>query len=349
MGNRCQQCTSSNANGAAGDAADKDCPAPDFTPTPAASAPGTPQSRPKGEKVLKAMARMGNQRPEGGFDSEEGRYSASNLKTVPVMMVPPVESIKDGLWAIKGIYEHQGMKIGLRRLDQIWAGVGLDSYPAGRGALLKENLFRNLFSGEMQIQSIPGNDISAAQPDIQRLSLVQLLRLRVILIDFVPSGAGGLSSGASEAFIRTLDGILFEKLGQHLESVGTISSKPSNFASLGREAMMMMCAAGAVTSPRWWAWWVPGSDKQRVFFDAQNYTIAETFPADGALEIAIFSKPDTNDSTGMLRWMDWQVRKISFAGDLNPDPPRKNGGVAGLVSEEALQSGRARLKSTDDS
>jgi len=248
-----------------------------------------------------------------------------------------------------GIYEHQGMKIGLRRLDQIWAGADLDVYPTGKGALLKERLFRNLFSGEMEIQSIPANDISGAQPDIQRLSLVQLLRLRVILIDFVPSGGNGLNSGAAEAFIRTLDSTLFEKLGQRLANVGFASAEPGNFASLGRESMMMMGAAGAVTSPSWWVWWVPGSDKQRVFFDAQQYTIAKAFPADGVLEVTIFSKPDTNDSTGMLRWMDWQVRHITKEDDLNPQPPRKNGGVAGLVSEEALQSGRARLKSTDNS
>jgi len=271
-------------------ATDKNSPDPETDPLAPTSVPEAPRppARPRGEKVLKAMARMGKQRPSGRFNSEEGRYSASHVKAkaAPVMMAPPVESINDGLWAIKGIYEHQGLKIGLRRLDELWAGVDLDKYPTGKGGLLKEKLFRNLFSGEMQIQAIPANDLSAAQPDIQRLSLVQLLRLRVILLDFVPSGGGGLSSGASEAFIRTLDTLLFEKLGQRIGSAGLISSEPSCFAALGREAMMMM---------------------------------------------------------------DWQVRKIAKEGDLNPEPPRKNGGVAGLVSEEALQSGRARLKSTDNS
>jgi len=342
MGNRCQQCASSKAK-TLDNATDKNCPDPEVEPL------APPKARPQGEKVLKAIARMGKQRPSGGFNSEEGRYSASNVKAVPVMMAPPVETIKDGLWAIKGIYEHQGLKIGIRRLDQLWAGDGLDSYPKGKGALLKEKLFKSLLSGELEIQSIQGNDISAAQPDIQRLSLVQLLRLRVILIDYVPSGASGLSSGAGEAFIRTLDSILFEKLGHRIASAGIVSSEQCSLSSLGREAMMMMGAAGAVTSPQWWAWWVPGSDKQRVFFDAQNFTIADTFPADGVLEITIFSKPDTNDSTGMLRWMDWQVRKITKEADLNPEPPRKNGNVGGLVSEEVLQAGRARLKSTDSS
>jgi len=351
MGNRCHQCASSNSSKTAtGDATtEKKCPDAEVDPLAPTSVPEAPKSRPKGDKVLKAMARMGKQRPSGGFNSEEGRYSASNVKKVPVMMAPPCETVKSGLWSIKGIYEHQGMKIGLRRLDEIWAGVDLDVYPTGKGALLKEKLFRNLFSGEMEIQAIPGNDISAAQPDIKRLSLVQLLRLRVILIDFVPSGGNGLSSGAGEAFIRTLDGILFDKLGQRIANVGITGSEPSSFASLGRESMMMMGAAGAVTSLRWWVWWVPGSADQRVFFDAQDYTIVKVFPVDGALEITIFSKPDTNDSTGMLRWMDWQVRHITNLDDLKPEPPLKTGGVAGLVSEEALQSGRARLKSTDDS
>jgi len=351
MGNRCQQCAPRNATKAitTGDATtENNCHDPEIEKA-LTDVPEAPNTRPKGEKVLKALARMGKQRKSGGFESEEGRYSASNVKTGPVMMAPPVETVRDGLWAIKGVYEHQGMKIGLRRLDQIWAGADLDVYPKGKGALLKEKLFRNLFSGEIDIQSIPANDIAAAQPDIQRLSLVQLLRLRTILIDFVPSGGNGLNSGASDAFIRTLDNTLFEKLGQRLANVGQASSEPSNFASLGRESIMMMGAAGAVTSPQWWVWWVPGSDKQRVFFDAQNYTIAKAFPADGVLEVTIFSKPDTNDSTGMRQWMDWQVRKITKEDDLNSEPPRKNGCVGGLVSEDALQSGRARLKSTDNS
>lgn len=355
MGNRCQQCASSNADktGTTGDiTTNNNCHDPEVEKAPTdvpEAAPEAPKPRPKGEKVLKALARMGKQRKSGGFESEEGRYSASNVRASPVMMVPPVETVKDGLWAIKGIYEHQNMKIGLRRLDKMWAGADLDVYPTGKGALLKEKLFRNLFSGEMEIQSIHANDISAAQLDIQQLSLVQLLRLRVILIDFVPSGRHGLNSGASDAFIRTLDSTLFEKLGQRLANTGLASCELSNFASLGRESMMMMGAAGAVTAPRWWVWWVPGSDKQRVFFDAQNYAIAQVFPADGVLEVSVFSKPDTNDSTGMLRWMDWQVRQITQEDDLNPEPPYKNSGVAGLVSEEALQAGRARLKSTDDS
>lgn len=116
-------------------------------------------------------------------------------------------------------------------------------------------------------------------------------------------GGGGLNSGASEVFIHTLETVLFEKLGQCIGSTGVINSEPSCFASLGREAMMMMGAAG-VSSSQWWVWWVPGSDKQRVFFDAENFTVAKTFPADGVDEICTFSKPDTNDSTGMIRWRE---------------------------------------------
>merc|ERR1711972_705738 len=124
-------------------------------------------------------------------------------------------SLGGGEWRIKGVYEHQVLKAGLRRLDQNWPVDGLLELPSG---IFRQKILRDLLSGMIRLQSVPNNDVSAAQRDIQKLSLRQLLRLRVLHIDFTPSGAGADTihsvGGTHEAFLSTLDGLLFQQLGQ---------------------------------------------------------------------------------------------------------------------------------------
>merc|ERR1719210_428436 len=109
-------------------------------------------------------------------------------------MAPPVDQLSEREWRIKGVYDHQVLKAGLRRLDIEWTSgaTGLFDLPRGKDGsalLFRESLFRDLLAGKIQLQSVPVNDVSAAQNDIKRLSLLQLLHLRVQHIDFTPSGS----------------------------------------------------------------------------------------------------------------------------------------------------------------
>lgn len=290
---------------------------------------------------MKTIARLNKQNASGEFFEEEGVHVSSAKGDEPVVMAPPVKTMQAGrLWAISGIYEHQCQKIGFRRLDQIWDSGDLHEFPKGRGALLKEQFFRDLIDGKIQLQATPRNDIAAAQSDIKRLSLVQLLRVRVQTLDYDSKSHGE----AAMAFMLSLEQNLYGKLGQHIASSGLLKddSSPHN---IGYQAMLLMSSAGAVPSPCWWSWWPPGSEKQRVFFDAKKFAIADKFPAGGVLEAAIFSKADTNDPSGQLRWMDWQIKVVAKEGDLVREPPHKDGGVGACVSLDVLQATRERLKS----
>jgi len=286
------------------------------------------------------MDRFGKQRGSGGFESEEGSFCSTALPAAEILWAPPCETMQQGrLWAIKGIYEHICQKIGFRRLDKILDGADLLVFPKGK-PLLKERFFRDLMEGKIKLQATQGNEIAAAQPDIKKLSLVQLLRVRVQTLDYDPKSHGEAAKG----FMHSLDHKLFEKLGQHIASSGLLKDDKQP-QQIGYEAITMMAAAGAITSPVWWAWWPPGTEKQRVFFDSQNFTIAETFPLGGVLEVAIFSKADQN-SPG-LKWMDWQIKVVEKEANLVKDKPNKGAGVGGCVSLDMIVGTRERLKSTD--
>jgi len=350
MGGRCSQCLQkerpSDASLAQGSQLEGAAAAPLVVEEQAPLA-----NRVVGSKVAKAMSRFGQQLPSGGFASEEGRISLPPDEVGNILRSLSAQTFGKS-WAIAGIYEHQALKVGLRRLDEAWEGIGLTAFPIGKGALLKETLLRSLLSGDLHIKSLPGADVVGAQPDLHRLSLVQLLRLRVILLDFTPSGAGGAGvstfngQASAENFVRTLDGALFKSLGEKLISSGAKSD--ANVLELGRDAVLMVAAASAVPSPAWWCWWLPVENGRRMFFDAAHFHVQDAFPEGGVLEVDKKSKPDRNDPTGNLIQMDWQIKCVTIEAELCSDAPirGKSGVVANVVSVKNLQEGRERLKST---
>lgn len=350
---RWRQCFSRRGTADAADHVAAD-PLPSETANVAALEESKSGGRNVGTKVAKAMDRMGKQRPSGGFSSEEGRISMPPEAVGNVLRSLSAQTLKEGTsWpkTVTGIYEHQALKVGLRSLDEAWAGSGLADFPIGKDALVKESLLRSLLFGEVHLKSLPGSDLVAAQGDLQRLSLGQLLRLRVLLLDFTPSGAGGGGVSAfnfqasHETFLRMLDGLVFARLGEKIRGGGVQCD--ADTADLGRDSALMVAAATAISSPSWWCWWLPMEKSRRVFFDASKFQISESFPAGGVLEADKRSKVDRNETTGNLRQMDWQVRHVMSAADLRTDSPvrRKSSGLADVVSAEALQDGRSRLRS----
>jgi len=292
-----------------------------------------------GGRVLQAISRLGHQRKSGGFIGEEGRISASDAK-VSSLKCLPLQEIKPGmLWAIKGVYERQAVCVGLRCLDELWCGNGLFDFPSGKKALMKEGLFRDVFALKRSFQSIPKNDLAAAQPDLQRLSLVQALRLRVILLD-----SASQHSSAGLGFAESLDRVLFELLGGRLTG-STLQASKADLVKIGSEAVMMVAASRVISRSHWWSWWPAlSSGEQRVFFDARTFSVSTTFPATCVLEFANFSKPDFNDAAGGSQWMDWQIKTMFKESELSKVPPRRGKvGIAGLVSPEVLKDGRERL------
>jgi len=247
---------------------------------------------------------------------------------------PPADSEGPGAWWIHGVYEHQVLKAGLRLMADTWPMHDINKFPRGKNGnavLLREKLMGDLISGKIQLQSVLGGDVAAAQRDLQKLSLTQLLRLRALHLDFTPSGCGAdtvHAVGAThEAFVGTLDGLLFQGLGRkaagdNIETItGTSSLDASDSHRLGREAVLMFAGAASVSSPGWWCWWA--TDSVRLYFHPGNFASSRSFPSEGGvLEINDKSRRDVHEPSGRLRWFDWHLAHVTSESALSPVPLR---------------------------
>mmetsp|Transcript_117289 Transcript_117289/g.373635 ORF Transcript_117289/g.373635 Transcript_117289/m.373635 type:complete len:641 (+) Transcript_117289:88-2010(+) len=321
-----------------------------------AGSPATVTTREVGAKVRNLMQSMttadGRQNLRVVEAAEEA--SRATLEPPPQSVVPmparPLEE-RDGEWRISGVYKHQVLKAGLRRLDENWPALALLEFPqaglmdVGRG-LMRESLFREMLSGSLRLQSVPVNDVAAAQRDLERLSLRQLLRLRVHHLDFTPSGCGAdtISTVGSthEAFLTKLDARLFEQLGR--KAVGKFAQGATQFHRLGLEAVFFASAASSLSTARLWCWWL--ADDRRVYFDPAKFEAFGDFPAsDGVLEVTDYSKVDRHEPTGRLQWLDWRIRLVTeeallVAGPLGGGAGGESAGVvAGNPASEGAWQG----------
>jgi len=278
-------------------------------------------------KITTAEGRQELRKVEEVKAAEAAKENGPSKQSVETpMLAPPTKQLNEGSWRIQGLYEHQALKVGLRRLDVSWEVDSLLEFPRGKdgGALLfRELLFKQLLMGKIRLQSVTGNDIAAAQRDLDSLSLRQLLRLRIQHIDFTPSGCGADTvsavGGTHEAFLSKLDGLLFRGLGVKAagEFVSTLDAH-----KLGREAVLFTAGAASISSPQWWCWWL--TEERRTFFHAANFACTAIFPnGESVLEVTDLSKRDRHEPTGSLRWLDWRIDAVAEESKLSPAPMRE--------------------------
>lgn len=329
---------------------------------------GKEGSQPRAARKVSGLIRtLATSEGRRRFREAESKASQMVMPIEEVLTAPPILQLGETEWRIHGVYDHQALKAGLRSLDAQWPDSDIDKYPQGKDGVTREKLFRDLLSGSIRLQSMPKTDVSSAQRDLQRLSLRQLLRLRVLHLDYVPSGAADSvhTVGAThEAFMGTLDNQLFKQLGQKalgpmasgIEGNSGAAGSPDTHR-LGREAVLFAAAAAALEEPKWWCWWL--SQDRRVFFDAKKFACAEKFPIGkgGVLEVTDNSRRDPHEPTGRLRWLDWRVIRIDAEASLASAPPRaqktsddssdtgaSGAGTAALVSPTVLYDARNALK-----
>ncbi|CAE8669042.1 unnamed protein product, partial [Polarella glacialis] len=85
------------------------------------------------------------------------------------------------------------LKSGLRALGDAVGLEGLLDFPRrpnGTPVLTRQGFFERLLSGEASFHNCAAADASAAEADVKRLGLHQLLAIRCRNVDFTPSGAG---------------------------------------------------------------------------------------------------------------------------------------------------------------
>jgi len=277
-------------------------------------------------KITNLMS-VGGRQSVKDLQEEAGYVVTADQLEVEVLRAPPVKVLEDERWQVHGVYTHVLLKVGLRHLDATWPDGDLLDLAGGRLAagkgLRQESLLKGLLSGDLNLKSVAASDITAAQYDLQRLSLRQLLKIRVHHLDFTPSGAAVDSistlQNQHEAFLNTLDGMLFKILGK--KAVGDAAEVSADDAHrFGREAVQFVAAdIGLESAPtRRWAWWL---DKdRRVFFTVADFASTSSFPSEGVLEVDDRSKRDAIEPSGRLMWFDWHVSVVRDETELSRTP-----------------------------
>merc|ERR1711871_1358821 len=144
---------------------------------------------------------------------------------------------------------------------------------AGHSVLSKESMFKDMLTGARLLKGVPPTDAAAGQKDLHHLTVHQLLRIRVLNLDFAPGG-----NGSHAAFLSTLDDLICKRLGQ-IAASSRDRSQSGNAICLGRDLVLAIAASKVVSTPRHWLCWY-GS--RRIFFHMDR--LACTSCCDAAFE-----------------------------------------------------------------
>mmetsp|Transcript_102632 Transcript_102632/g.162156 ORF Transcript_102632/g.162156 Transcript_102632/m.162156 type:complete len:466 (+) Transcript_102632:44-1441(+) len=269
------------------------------------------------------------------LSGNKGCKTDDETPRVPAMSLP-VQETKSG-WCIRGVYEHQGLRMGLRQLNTRPEALHEPSTTRRRSFFLKEKLMMELAEGKIDLQKVHKNDLNAAQGDVQKLSVRQLLAIAV-KYDAQMKGAQG-------EFMMAVENALYEKLGHCATATANLScacEDVDDVRRLGREAVLLVAAAAAIPCSPSWSWWIMGG---RVFFDTKTFACLEAFPEAGVVEFSDYSKVERFAG----RSMDWQIRLVQHESDLRTfaEHQRRRSSVA-EVSLEAITQCRASLRKTSE-
>lgn len=151
---------------------------------------------------------------------------------------------------LANVYEHRVIKAGI--LQSLKAFVvqpevdvsQMPCRPDGSPALLASSreFLRRLLAQEIKFEGSMKSDISAAQPDLKRLSLEQLLSIRSETLDFATEST---SHTAHTSFLTAVDKHLYEKLARRMLRAGAarLPEQPKPLMTLGYQAILRLGAA----------------------------------------------------------------------------------------------------------
>lgn len=127
--------------------------------------------------------------------------------------------------------------------------------PAARqgSAVLRASFFERLLEGHVELKACPANDVAAAQGDLKKLNLSQLLALRILTKDFPTTSVGSLKVHGH--FLAALSSELFQKVGAR--ALGEEIATRKRLEQIGARLVLCLGAAellaGANPAPpcRW--------------------------------------------------------------------------------------------------
>ncbi|CAK9067809.1 unnamed protein product [Durusdinium trenchii] len=111
-------------------------------------------------------------------------------------------------------------------------------------AVLRASFFERLLEGHVELKACPANDVAAAQGDLKKLSLSQLLALRILTKDFPTTSVGSLKVHGH--FLAALSSELFQQLGAR--ALGDEIATRRRLEQIGQRLVLCLGAAELLSS-----------------------------------------------------------------------------------------------------
>lgn len=288
------------------------------TPEPPSVQP-TVSKRDSGLALFQARRKL-SEDLERCEDTLASSLASATSKSALVLVV---DQLDDGQYKLHGIHEDTVLKIGLRCLEARWCTddtlLELPLQEDGKSRILKGALITGLLKQERDLKSMPMGDVAAAQGDLKHLSLCQLLRIRVWLLDYEPQRQANTvvaqGGNAHAAFMASLDSLLFLKLGTRASPDSDSGAGATDTQQLHRLGLELVCIVAAAQSAiaeelgcvRWWAWWL---EQRRVFFDVESFALSDVFPKEGgAVQVEEKTRVDSR-MDGCRRAFEWNIGHV---------------------------------------
>ncbi|CAK0830903.1 unnamed protein product [Prorocentrum cordatum] len=158
-------------------------------------------------------------------------------------------TLKSGLLAIRGALGDRGLLDFPRR-------------PNGTPLVVRQGFFERLLKGEATLQNVAAADASAAEPDVKKLGLQQLLAIRCQSLDYHPTGK---DLDPKRSFLVLVDQCIMPLLGQRLLGEETKAFSEAHRAIVMRQVVLIYGAnrnlieKGVTLGSDWWLLAVGGT------------------------------------------------------------------------------------------
>lgn len=221
--------------------------------------------------------------------------------------------------------EENLLKTGLVALSHAIGTDGLLDFPRrpnGTPMLTRQGFFERLLSGEASLQNCAAADASAAEADVKRLGLHQLLAIRCANLDFVPTGAG---QATKASFLALVDRCTMDLLAQRLLGIESQALTEAHRAVVMRHAVLIYGAgrqlAGELQSSgldgrNWWLLAVGGT---RRYLHLPRCEVSAAAPGVPVCCYRSHTAPNPKDPLHS-RIFRWQVLLVEDPTSWTEDP-----------------------------
>jgi hypothetical protein len=212
------------------------------------------------------------------------------------------------------------LKAGLLAIQEALGRDGLLDFPRrknGTPMLTRQGFFERLLKGQASLQDCASADCSAAEADVKRLSLVQLLDIRCKHIDYSPEGR---SQVGKASFLGLLDRCASAALAERLLKEQVLAD--AHKAIVTRQAMLIYGASrelAKLSEEGGGEWWLLAVGGTRRYLHLPSCEVSGAPPSGPVFCYRSFSASDPRDPK-RKRVFRWQALLVQDASKWTEDP-----------------------------